>query len=132
MSTGVVVGAAVGILAALIAAVSVFLSDRRKKKEENRRLAITAYGKARIAWDQAQVNEVTLAVRSEKLGEARRRLVEVKLLVGGAVQTQALETLIALLDTDLLASANAVDFALTKTIWPEVEAQMYATLTAGK
>lgn len=132
MSTGAVVGVAAGILAALITAVSLWLSDRRKKKEENRRLAITAYGTARIAWDQAQISEVTLAVRSEKLGEARRRLVEIKLLVGTLVQTQELETLIALLDTDLLAPANAVDFALAKTIWPEVEAQMHTTLTTGK
>ncbi len=132
MSTGAVAGLVVAVLTAFIAAASLWLSDRRKKKEENRRLAITAYGKARTAWDQAQIGEVTLAVRSEKLGEARRRLVEVKLLVGTAVQTQELETLIALLDTDLLAPTNDVDFAVAKTIWPEVEAQMYGALAAEK
>jgi hypothetical protein len=132
MSAGAVAGVAVVILAALIAAVSLGLSDRRKKKEENRRLAIVAYGQARIAWDQAQVGEVTLAVRSEKLGEARRRLVEVKLLVGTGVQTQEMETLIALLDTNLLAPINNVDYALAKTIWPQVEAQIYEKLAGGK
>lgn len=132
MSAGAVAGVAVVILAALIAAVSLWLSDRRKKSEENRRLAIVAYGQARTAWDQAQIGEVTFAVRSEKLGEARRRLVEVKLLVGTDVKTQELETLIALLDTDLLAPANNVDFALAKTIWPQVEGQIYEKLAGGK
>lgn len=132
MSAGAVAGVAVGILAALIAAVSLLLSDRRKKREENRRLAIVAYGQARIAWDQAQIGEVTFAVRSEKLREARRRLVEVKLLVGTDLRTQELETLIALLDTDLLAPVNSVDFALAKTIWPQIEAQIYEKLAGGR
>jgi|SRR5689334_2304097 len=132
MSAGAVAGVAVVILAALIAAVSLWLSDRRKKSEENRRLAIVAYGQARTAWDQAQISEVTFAVRSEKLGEARRRLVEVKLLVGTDVQTQELEALISLLDTDLLAPANNVDFALARTIWPQVEGQIYEKLAGGK
>jgi len=132
MSAGAVAGVAVVILAALITAVSLWLSDRRKKSEENRRLAIVAYGQARTAWDQAQIGEVTFAVRSEKLGEARRRLVEVKLLVGTDVQTQEMETLVALLDTDLLTPANNVDFALAKTIWPQVEGQIYERLLGGK
>jgi hypothetical protein len=132
MSAGAVAGVAVVILAALIAAVSLWLSDRRKKSEENRRLAIVAYGQARTAWDQAQISEVTFAVRSEKLGEARRRLVEVKLLVGTNVQTQEMETLVALLDTDLLTPANNLDFALAKTIWPQVEGQIYERLLGGK
>jgi hypothetical protein len=132
MSVGAVAGVAAGILAALIAAASLWLSDRRKKKEENRRLAIIAYGYARTAWDQAQIGEVTFAVRREKLGEARQRLVEVKLLIGTGAQTQELETLVALLDTDLLAPTNNVDFALAKTIWPQVEAQIYKKLAGEK
>jgi hypothetical protein len=132
MSTATIVAAAVAIAVALIGAVSLWLSDRRKRIEENRQRAIEAYRRVRTAWDQAQIADVTLGVRLEKLQEARRGLVEIELLIGRKVQTKEMRQLLALLDQDLLSPAHAVEFALTKTIWPEVEKQLYAALMPSR
>jgi signal transduction histidine kinase len=132
MSTAAIVAAAVAIAVALIGAVSLWLSDRRKRIEENRQRAIEAYRGVRTAWDQAQIADVTLGVRREKLQEARRGLVEIELLIGRKVQTKEMGQLLALLDQDLLSPAHAVEFALTKTIWPEVEKQLYAVLMPSR
>jgi hypothetical protein len=128
MSTAAIVGAAVAVLAAVIGAVSLLLVERRKRIEENRKLAIRAYGVARTAWDQAQINDVTESVRHDKFKELRRGLVEIKLLVGKKVQTKDFQTLIALLDLDLLSPAHVVELALARTIWPQADEQIQELL----
>lgn len=128
MSAAAIVGAAVVVLAAATGAVSLWLSDRRKRIEENRKSAIGAYGVARTAWDQAQINDVTESVRREKFKEVRRGLVEIKLLVGKKIQTKDFQTLIALLDLDLLSPVHAVELAMARTIWPQVDEQIQELL----
>jgi hypothetical protein len=129
MSLGVVAGLVVVIVAALIAAISLWRSDRRKSKEESRRKGIEVFREARTAWDQAQFVEVTESVRRAKLQETRAGLVTIQLLVGSSIKTQEFGDLLALLDDDPLA-AGGVNLATAKVLWPTVEGQIHAILSA--
>lgn len=128
MTTAQIVGVAALIVVALIAAVSLKLSDGRKHKEENRKKGIEAYRSARTSWDQAQVEEITLPVRREKLTEVRRGLIEIKLLVGSDVETREFSDLVNLLDGDLLGPGSEARFQQAQALWPQVEAQIQDTL----
>jgi len=116
------------IAAALIGAISLWRSDRRKSKEENRRKGIEIYRETRTSWDQALIMEVTEAVRREKLQEVRSGLVTIKLFVGADVQTKEFDDLLALLEGDPLA-AGGVNLATARVIWPTVEAQIHSALS---
>lgn len=129
MSLGAVAAAVVVIAAALIGAISLWRSDRRKSKEENRRKGIEIFREARTSWDQAQFVEVTESVRRAKLQEARADLVSTQLLVGSEMKTKEFADLLALLDGDPLA-AGGVNLATAKALWPAVERQIHLALAA--
>jgi hypothetical protein len=122
----VVVAALVG---GLIGAISLLRSDHRKGKEESRRKGIEIFREARTSWDQAQFVEVTESVRRAKLQETRAGLVTIQLLVGSTIKTQEFDDLLALLDDDPLA-AGGVNLATAKVLWPTVEGQIHAILSA--
>ncbi|HVO55635.1 MAG TPA: hypothetical protein VMT37_14580 [Solirubrobacterales bacterium] len=127
MSLGAVAAVAVVIAAALIGAISLWRSDRRKSKEENRRNGIEIFREARTSWDQAQFVEVTESVRRAKLQEARAGLVSIRLLVG--LNTKEIADLLALLEGNPLAEGG-VNLATAKVLWPTVEGQIHAALAA--
>lgn len=129
MSPAAIAAVAVVIVAALIGAISLWRSDRRKSKEENRRKGIEIFREARTSWDQAQFVEVTESVRRAKLQEARADLVSIQLLVGSDMKTKEFADLLALLEGDPLA-AGGVNLATAKVLWPIVEGQIHAALAA--
>ena len=129
MSLGAAAAIAGGITAALITAISLWRSDRRKSKEENRRKGIEIFREARTSWDQAQFVEVTESVRRANLQKARADLVTLQLLVGSDLKTKEFEDLLALLEDDPLAEGG-VNLATAKVLWPTVEAQIRAALAA--
>lgn len=127
MSLGAVAAVVVVIVAALIGAISLWRSDRRKSKEENRRKGIEIFREARTSWDQAQFVEVTDSVRRAKLQEVRVSLVSVQLLIGSAIKTKEFVDLVALLEGDPFADGG-VNLATAKVLWPTVEGQIHAAL----
>ena len=129
MSLGAVAAVVVVIAAALIGAISLWRSDRRKSKEENRRKGIEIFREARTSWDQAQFLEVTESVRRAKLQEARAGLVSIQLLVGSEMKTKEITDLLVLLEGDPLAEGG-VNLATAKVLWPTVERQIHAALAA--
>lgn len=125
MSLSAVAAVVVVIAAALIGAISLWRSDRRKSKEENRRKGIGIFHEARTSWDQAQVVEVTESVRRAKLQEARAGLVSIRLLIG--LDTKEIADLLALLEGDPLAEGG-VNLATAEVLWPTVEGQIHTAL----
>jgi hypothetical protein len=129
MSLAAVVGVAAVVVVALIGAISLLRSDRRKGKEESRRKGIEIFREARTSWDQAQLVEITESVRRAKLQEVRASLVSVQLLVGSSMKTKEFEDLLALLEQDPLADGG-VNLATAKVLWPTAERQIRAALAA--
>lgn len=129
MSLGAVAAVAVVIVAALIGAISLLRSDRRKSREESRRKGIEIFREARTSWDQAQFVEITDSVRRARLQEVRASLVSVQLLVGSSMKTRKFEDLLALLEHDPLANGG-VNLATAKVLWPAVEGEIRAALAA--
>ena len=128
MSQGVIVAGCVAIAVALIGAVSLWRSDRRKGKQDARLRGIDTFREARTAWDQAQLVEVEESVRLQKLREARASLVSLQQFIGPEIQTVEMNRLTVLIDGDPFAG-DGVDFAAAQTIWPTVEAQVHKRLS---
>jgi hypothetical protein len=129
MSLAAIIAAGVVIAGALIGVISLWRSDRRKSKEENRRKGIEVFRETRISWDQAQFEEITDSVRRAKLHEVRAGLVTVQLLIGSKIKTKEFGDLLALLEHDPL-EASGVNLATARVLWPTVEEQIRAALAA--